>query len=66
MALAACGGGNSGVGSEDDSSASVEEVKHYAGSDREDFLLKCAKEEGLVEVYTTQNPPWPMLCALAS
>jgi iron(III) transport system substrate-binding protein len=51
VVLTGCGDSESGQ-----ASVSLEKATNYTGSDREDFLLKCAKEEGRVEVYTTQNP----------
>jgi iron(III) transport system substrate-binding protein len=50
--LAGCGGGGSD-GS--DSGVSVEKAAKYTGADRQEFLEKCAKEEGSLTVYTAQN-----------
>jgi iron(III) transport system substrate-binding protein len=49
--LAGCGGGSSDSGS----GVSVAKAAKYSGSDRQEFLEKCAKEEGSLTVYSAQN-----------
>ena len=53
LVLAGCGGGDSDKSSK--SKVTVEQAANYTGSDRQEFLEKCAKDEGSVTVYTAQN-----------
>lgn len=50
VTLAGCGGGSEGS-----SSVGVEEAAQYSGGDRQEFLEKCAKDEGQVSVYSAQQ-----------
>ncbi|GAA1513069.1 ABC transporter substrate-binding protein [Nocardioides humi] len=48
--LSACGSGDK------EGAEAVEEAVHYSGDDRTSFLTDCAKDEGVLELYTAQNP----------
>lgn len=56
LVLTACGGGESEGKSDADATVSLKQAANYTGADRDDFLLKCAKTEGVLDVYTSQNP----------